>query len=89
VKSSVSLNLIHVLIFFRNFFLNVFFVYIIIFYNKNKVFLFHLYIFVYLDASLEKEDTSHSFSSRVFLYYYKFFLILYSLFGFFNFVIFF
>ncbi len=39
---------------------------IIIIYNKNKVFLFHFCIFVYLDASLEKEDTPHFFSSRVF-----------------------
>jgi len=35
---------------------------------------------------LEKEDISHSFSSRVFLYYYKFFFKNYSLFGFFIFV---
>jgi len=40
--------------------------------------------------SLEKEDTPHSFSSRVFLQYYKFFLKkFYSLFGFFIFVNFF
>ncbi len=53
MKSPVSLNLVHVLIFFRNFYLfffNVFSVIIIILYNKNKVFLFHFYIFVYLDA---------------------------------------
>jgi hypothetical protein len=53
-------------------------VFIIIFYNKNKVFLFHFCIFVYLDASLEKEDTPHSFSSRVFLHYYKFYFFLVS-----------
>ncbi len=43
--------------FFFNFnfflFFNVFSVFIMIFYNKNKVFLFHFYIFVYLDASLK------------------------------------
>jgi len=54
VKSHVSLNLVHVLVFFRNcylfLFFNVFFVFIIILYNINKVFLFHFYIFVYLDA---------------------------------------
>jgi len=36
----------------------VFSLFIIILYNKNKVFLFHFYIFVYLDASLEKEETT-------------------------------
>jgi len=53
---SVSLNLVHVLVFFRNFYLflkNVFSVFIIILYNKNKVFLFLFYIFVYLDVSLK------------------------------------
>ncbi len=54
MKSPVSLNLVHVLVFFRNFylflFLNVFSVFIIILYNKNKVFFFHFYIFVYLDV---------------------------------------
>jgi hypothetical protein len=55
----------------------VFFIFIIKLYNKNKVFLFHFYIFVYLDASLEKEDTFHSFSSRVFLHYYKFYFLLF------------
>jgi hypothetical protein len=46
-----------------------------------------------LDASLkfgERRHTPHSFSSKVFLHYYKFyfFVIFYSLFGFFFFVIF-
>jgi len=53
---SVSLNLVHVLVFFRNFYLflkNVFSVFIIILYNKNKVFLFRFYIFVYLDVNLK------------------------------------
>jgi hypothetical protein len=45
---------------------------------KIKCFFFHFFIFVYLDASLEKEDTPHSFSSRVFLHYYKFFFFLFS-----------
>ncbi len=49
---------------FKLLYFYVFSVFIIIFYNKNKV--FHFCIFVYLDASLEKEDTPHSFSSRVF-----------------------
>jgi hypothetical protein len=61
---------------------------LLFFYNKNKVFLFHLFIYFYLDASLEKEDTPHSFSSRVFLQV-LFFLIFYSLFGFFIFEFFF
>jgi len=67
VKSPVSLNLVHVLVFFRNFqlfYFYVFSIFITIFYNKNKVFLFHLYIFFYLDASLkfgEKRDTSFFF----------------------------
>jgi hypothetical protein len=47
----VSLNLVHVLVFFFIIFLNVFL--IIILYNKNKVFFFHFHIFVYLDASLK------------------------------------
>jgi len=91
VKSLVSLNLVHVLVFFLKtfiffiffssapvivighdevlcffklgsclslfletfiffFFFNVFSVFIIILYNKNKVFLFYFYIFFYLDA---------------------------------------
>ncbi len=54
VKSPVSLNLIHVLVFFRNFYLffffNVFTIFIIILYNKNKVFIFQFYIFFYFDA---------------------------------------
>jgi len=64
---SVSLKLVHVLVFFLNFylfFLNVFFVFIIILYNKNNVFLFHFYIFIYLDASLkfgERRYTSFFF----------------------------
>jgi hypothetical protein len=41
-----------------------FFIFIIILYNKNKVFLFHFCIFVYLDASLkfgERRRTSFFF----------------------------
>jgi hypothetical protein len=59
---------------------------------KIKCFFFtFVFLFIWMQVwSLEKEDTPHSFSSRVFLHYYKFyFLIFYSLFGFFFFVIFF
>ncbi len=56
--------LVHVLVFFLNFylfyFLNVFSVFIIILYNKNKVFLFHFCIFVYLDASLKFGEGRHT-----------------------------
>jgi hypothetical protein len=55
--------LVHVLVFFLNFYLlyfYVFFVIIIIFYNKNKVFLFHFCIFVYLDASLKFGKRRHT-----------------------------
>jgi len=70
----------------------VFFVFIIILYNKNKVFFFiFIFLFIWMQVwSLEKEDTPHFFSSRVFFHYYKFFLKkIYSLFGFFIFVNFF
>jgi hypothetical protein len=42
------------------FFFNVFSVFIIILYNKNKVFLFHFCIFVYLDASLKFGERRHT-----------------------------
>jgi hypothetical protein len=70
VKSHVSLNLVHVLVFFKNFYL--FYemtdegmddgtdVFIIILYNKNKMFLFHFCIFVYLDASLKFGERKHT-----------------------------
>jgi hypothetical protein len=59
----VSLNLVHVLVFSRNFFyfyFYVFSVFIIILYNKNKVFIFHFYIFVYLEASLKFGERTHT-----------------------------
>jgi hypothetical protein len=39
---------------------NMFSVFIIILYNKNKVFLFHFCIFVYLDASLKFGERRHT-----------------------------
>jgi hypothetical protein len=61
---------------------------------KIKCFFFHFCIFCLFGCKFEvwrKKTTPHSFSSRVFLHYYKFyfFLIFYSLFGFFFFVNFF
>jgi len=60
----VSLNLVHVLAFFWNFYLFYFlflvFSVFIIFYNKNKVFLFHFCIFLYLDASLKFGERIHT-----------------------------
>jgi hypothetical protein len=59
----VSLNLVHVLVFSRNFYVSYFYVfsvYIIILYNRNKVFIFHFYIFVYLDASLKFGERRHT-----------------------------
>jgi hypothetical protein len=56
----VSLNLVHVLVFFRNFKLFYFFIFIIILYNKNKVFLFHFYIYIYLNASLKFGERKHT-----------------------------
>jgi hypothetical protein len=43
---------------------------------KIKCFFFiFIFLFIWMQVwTLEKEDTPHSFSSRVFLYYYKFFL---------------
>ncbi len=56
-----------------------FFVFIILLYNKNKVFVFHFFIFDYFDASLkfgERRHTSfffkYAFSS---LFLFLFFLI--------------
>jgi hypothetical protein len=46
------------LMFFKKF--NVFFVFIIILYNINKVFLFHFCIFVYLDESLKFGERRHT-----------------------------
>ncbi len=60
---------------------------------KIKCFFFtFVFLFIWMQVwSLEKEDTPHSFSRRVFLHYYKFyfFLFFYSLFGFFFFIYFF
>jgi hypothetical protein len=61
----VSLNLVHVLVFSRNFYLFIFYFYVFsvfinILYNKNKVFSFHFYIFVYLDASLKFGERRHT-----------------------------
>jgi hypothetical protein len=55
--------LVYVLVFFLKFYIlcfNVFSVFIIIFYNKNKVFLFHFCIFIYLDASLKFGERKHT-----------------------------
>jgi len=94
----VSLNLVYVLVFFRNFYLFYFLFFMCFLFSllfciiKIKCFFFTFtFLFIWMQVwSLEKEDTPHSFSSKVFLHYYKFFfLIFYSLFGFFFFVIFF
>jgi hypothetical protein len=73
----VSLNLVHVLVFFRNFFFKMCFLFLLLFcIIKIKCFFFtFIFLFIWMQVwSLEKEDTPHSFSSRVFLHYYKFFL---------------
>jgi hypothetical protein len=42
-------------------------------------FLTFVFLFIWMQIwSLEKEDTLHSFSSRVFLHYYKFYFFLFS-----------
>jgi hypothetical protein len=47
---------------------------------KIKCFCFtFVFLFIWMQVwSLEKEDTPHSFSSKVFLHYYKFYLFLFS-----------
>jgi len=88
----ISLNLVHVLVFFRNFYLFLFFkmcfLFLLLFsIIKIKCFFFtFIFLFIWMQVwSLEKEDTPHSFSSRVFLHYYKFyfsyFLTLYLVFS--------
>jgi len=66
-----------------SFFKNVFFVFIIILYNKNKMFLFHFYIFVYLDASLKFGERRYT----SFFFQVGFFFIIIN-FIFFNFLLF-
>jgi hypothetical protein len=73
----VSLNVVHVLVFFRNFLFFIFlifmcFLFLLLFcIIKIKCFFFiFIYIFIWMQVwSLEKEDTPHSFSSRVFHQY--------------------
>ncbi len=73
----VSLNLVHVLVFFLNFKLFYFFIFMCFLFLlllciiKIKCFFFtFIYIFIWMQVwSFEKEDTPHSFSSRVFLQY--------------------
>jgi len=81
-----SLNPVHVLVFFRNFYLFLFyilmcFLFLLLFcIIKIKCFFFtFVFLFIWMQVwSLEKEDTPHSFASRVFLQYYKFYFFLFS-----------
>ncbi len=76
VKSPVFLNLVHILVFLETFFFKcVFFFLLLFFIIKIKCFFFtFMFLFIWMQVwSLEKEDTPHSFSSRVFLHYYKFY----------------
>jgi len=53
--------LVHVLVFFLNFYFLYFYVFSVFFLNdKNKEFLFHFCIFVYLDASSKFGERRHT-----------------------------
>jgi len=89
----VSLNLVHVLVFFLKLLTFLFFIFMYLLLllllllfciiKINYFFFTYIYLFIWMQVwSLEKEDTPHFFSSRVFL-------IFYYLFGFFIFGIFF
>jgi hypothetical protein len=82
----VSLNLVRVLVFSRNFLFFIFIIFmcflllLLFCIIKIKCFFFtFVFLFIWMQVwSLEKEDTPHSFSSRVFLHYYKFYFFLFS-----------
>jgi hypothetical protein len=79
----ISTCLVHVLVLFLKNYLFYFFIFmcfLLFFIIKIKWFFFpFVFLFIWMQIwSLEKENTPHSFSSRVFLHYYNFYFFLFS-----------